>query len=82
MTCSDYNTTDTLESSIPQDTLRRCFEYGITAIDTSPYYTYSEAVLGKAFSALEPDFKREEYQIITKVGRYGKDDFDYSAERV
>ncbi len=80
----DYNTDDTLQSKGPKDTLRRCFQYGITALDTSPYYTCSEEVLGKAFAGLKDEFKREDYQIITKIGRYGrtKAEFDYSRERV
>jgi len=80
----DYNTPDTLQSKVPEDTLRRCFQHGITALDTSPYYTCSEEVLGKAFAGLKDEFNREDYQIITKIGRYGrtKAEFDYSRERV
>jgi D-arabinose 1-dehydrogenase len=80
----DYNTDDTLQSKGPEDTLRRCFQYGINTLDTSPYYTCSEEVLGKAFAGLKDEFNREDYQIITKIGRYGrtKAEFDYSKERV
>lgn len=35
----DYNNSETLESDIPEQTLRLCFRYGITTVDTSPYYT-------------------------------------------
>jgi hypothetical protein len=35
----DYNTADTLESDVPEKTLRLCLQYGISAIDTSPYYS-------------------------------------------
>lgn len=59
--------------------------YGINTIDTSPYYTTSEAVLGKAFAAIADEFPRNSYQIITKVGRYGRtreDGFDYSPEKI
>lgn len=82
---TDYNTPDTLNSLVPQHTLKRCFELGITALDTSPYYTCSEEVLGRAFAGLKDEFPREKYQIITKVGRYGRtkeEGFDYSKERV
>ncbi|SGY29627.1 BQ5605_C002g01071 [Microbotryum silenes-dioicae] len=80
----DYNTSSTLESSIPEDTLRLAFRYGISGIDTSPYYTTSETVIGKALAKLAPEFPRSSYQLITKIGRYGraKADFDYSPERV
>lgn len=82
---TDYASSDQLASQVPIDAIRRAFEYGITTLDTSPYYTSSETVLGRAFKALEADFPRETYQIITKVGRYGRtkqEGFDYSAERV
>lgn len=53
---------------------------GINIFDTSPYYgtTRSESVLGKAFGQLP----RDSYVICTKVGRYGADNFDFSAGRV
>ncbi|GAA6061929.1 hypothetical protein JCM10212_001497 [Sporobolomyces blumeae] len=80
----DYNNSETLESDIPEQAIRLCFRYGINTLDTSPYYTTSEAVLGKVLPKLADEFPRESYQIITKIGRYGrtKADFDYSPERV
>ncbi|KAL8284088.1 hypothetical protein RQP46_004837 [Phenoliferia psychrophenolica] len=81
----DYNTADTLKSSTPAETLRLCLRYGVTAIDTSPYYTIAEEVLGNALDEVRDEFPRSSYQIITKVGRYGRtkaDGFDYSPERV
>lgn len=53
---------------------------GINLIDTSPYYglTKSESFLGKALKGL----KRDDYYLATKVGRYGDNEFDFSAERV
>lgn len=44
----------------------------------------SAQVLGEVFDKIRDEFPRESYQIITKIGRYGrtKDDFDYSAARV
>ncbi|GAA6055583.1 hypothetical protein JCM3770_002499 [Rhodotorula araucariae] len=81
----DYNTQDTLESSVPEQAVRTAFRYGIRTLDTSPYYTTSEAVLGHVLDAVRDEFPRESYQIITKVGRYGRtkeDGFDYSPERV
>ena len=54
--------------------------YGIRAFDTAPYYDNSEIVLGTALKALEHEFPRSTYRLITKVGRYGpaSSDFDYS----
>ena len=53
---------------------------GVNFIDTSPYYgrTLSEKVLGKAFK----EISRDRFLIGTKCGRYGVDQFDFSAERV
>jgi D-arabinose 1-dehydrogenase len=82
---TDYNTAEHLSSSIPVETLRLCFRYGMTALDTSPYYTTSEAVVGRALKELGDEFPRSSYQIITKAGRYGRTretGFDYSRERV
>ncbi|KAK4535276.1 hypothetical protein CDCA_CDCA04G1301 [Cyanidium caldarium] len=55
--------------------------HGINLFDTSPYYgnTESERVLGKCLSQLGD---RDAYVLATKVGRYGRDEFDYSAARV
>ncbi|GAA6036852.1 hypothetical protein JCM8097_006313 [Rhodosporidiobolus ruineniae] len=82
----DYNTADTLlESDIPEQAVRLAFRYGIRTLDTSPYYTTSEQVLGRVFKKIADEFPRESYQIITKAGRYGRtkeDGFDYRPERV
>ncbi|KAI7972261.1 hypothetical protein EIK77_003685 [Talaromyces pinophilus] len=60
--------------------LRQAFNLGLRAIDTSPYYEPSEELIGQAIS--EPDFAnrypRDQYIIMTKVGRLGADRFDYS----
>lgn len=52
---------------------------GITLFDTAPYYgrTLSESRLGTALAG-----RRDEVVLCTKLGRYGKQDFDFSAERV
>lgn len=71
-----------LRSQVPAETLRTYLRYGGNTIDTSPYYTVSELVLGHAFAAIKDEFPRESFQIFTKVGRYGRDEFDYSPERV
>jgi len=53
-------------------------ERGITFFDTSPYYgrTLSEQRLGIALNG-----KRQQIVLSTKLGRYGKNEFDFSAER-
>jgi L-galactose dehydrogenase len=53
---------------------------GINFLDVSPYYglTAAETVLGKALRSID----RDRYVLATKVGRYGDDEFDFSAARV
>uniref|UniRef100_A0A061RW14 L-galactose dehydrogenase n=1 Tax=Tetraselmis sp. GSL018 TaxID=582737 RepID=A0A061RW14_9CHLO len=53
---------------------------GINFFDTSPFYgkTRSEQVLGRALK----DIPRNKIVVATKVGRYGEQEFDFSAERV
>jgi L-galactose dehydrogenase len=55
-------------------------DLGINFIDVSPYYgaTRAEIVLGKALR----EIPRDQYLLATKVGRYGLDEFDFSAARV
>jgi L-galactose dehydrogenase len=56
------------------------FDLGINYVDTSPFYaaTRAETVLGKALKGQS----RDRYYLATKVGRYGLNDFDFSAKRV
>lgn len=60
--------------------LKRAFEMGIRAIDTSAYYHPSEQLLGQALS--HPDisrkYSRDQYFLMTKVGRISAAHFDYS----
>eukprot|EP00877_Chromochloris_zofingiensis_P005271 jgi/Chrzof1/14745/Cz09g14110.t1 len=60
--------------------VHEAFNLGINFFDTSPYYgsTKSETVLGKALASLP----RDQIIVSTKVGRYGPEQFDFSAERV
>src|ERR1051326_9023751 len=55
-------------------------DLGINFINVSPYYraTRGETVLGKALRKIP----RDRYLLATKVGRYGPDEFDFSAGRV
>ena len=61
-------------------TVHTAIDLGINFIDVSPYYglTKAETVLGKALR----EIPRDKYYLATKVGRYGADTFDFSAERV
>ncbi|GAB4456370.1 MAG: aldo/keto reductase [Anaerolineae bacterium] len=61
-------------------TVHTALDLGINFIDVSPYYglTRAETVLGKALKGIP----RDRYYLATKVGRYGGDQFDFSAERV
>jgi aryl-alcohol dehydrogenase-like predicted oxidoreductase len=61
-------------------TVHAALDLGINFIDVSPYYglTRAEIVLGKALKGIP----RDRYYLATKVGRYGRDQFDFSAERV
>lgn len=61
-------------------TVRTAVEHGINYIDVSPYYglTKAETVLGKALAELD----RDRVIVSSKAGRYGKDEFDFSYERV
>lgn len=60
--------------------LKRAFQLGLRAIDTSAYYHPSEILLGEALS--HPDitshYTRDQYFLMTKVGRIAVDQFDYS----
>lgn len=53
---------------------------GLNFFDVSPYYgrTRAETVLGKALRQLP----RKSFVLSTKVGRYDKESFDFTAERV
>lgn len=59
--------------------VRRALELGVTVFDTSPYYgaTLSESRLGAALEGA-----RDDVFLITKCGRYGEAEFDFSAGRV
>src|SRR5579872_2891155 len=61
-------------------TVHTALDLGINFIDVSPYYglTRAETVLGRALASVP----RDSYYLATKVGRYGADTFDFSAQRV
>ncbi|MFF7159395.1 aldo/keto reductase [Streptomyces sp. NPDC008139] len=62
------------------DAVHTALDLGISFFDVSPYYgaTLAETVLGKALRGVD----RTGYVLATKAGRYGDDDFDFSADRV
>jgi len=55
-------------------------DYGINYIDVAPYYglTKAETVLGKSIKGLD----RSKFYLSTKAGRYGVDNFDFSASKI
>ncbi|KAG8904809.1 hypothetical protein FRB99_001115 [Tulasnella sp. 403] len=77
-----YNTQDTLETPVPLRTVRLALRYGIRAFDTSPYYGASEIILGQILQALRSDYPRSSYVLMTKCGRYGVEEFDYSPSTI
>lgn len=71
--------------ALPATTLvHHALSSGVSAFDTSPYYGPSEEILGAALIAPPPDskapFPRDQYKILTKVGRIAIDSFNYSPE--
>lgn len=68
---SEYDATHAVKSAI---------DLGVNYFDVAPYYglTRAESVLGQALRTVP----RDVYHISTKVGRYDKDVFDFSAPRV
>ncbi|GAQ81474.1 D-threo-aldose 1-dehydrogenase [Klebsormidium nitens] len=62
------------------EAVHEAIRLGINFIDVSPFYgaTLAETNLGKALK----DIPRDKFVLSTKVGRYGQDVFDFSAERV
>ncbi|KAM6495684.1 Aldo/keto reductase [Amanita muscaria] len=80
--CDDYNSNEFLSTFVPLRTVRLALRYGIRAFDTSVYYGKSEIVLGNILKALELEFPRSSYQLMTKCGRYGTSSFDYSQKNI
>jgi D-arabinose 1-dehydrogenase len=82
-TFNDQYNTDPF--ALPTDQIiQRAFALGVRAFDTSPYYGPSEKLLGKALntSYIHTHHPRSSYHLITKVGRIGASEFDYSPEWV
>ena len=66
------------------DIVHRALSLGVRAFDTSPYYGPAEKLLGQAFDTpyIYENFPRRDYFLLTKVGRIGNTEFDYSASWV
>ncbi|MDQ2777846.1 MAG: aldo/keto reductase [Acidobacteriota bacterium] len=73
---NDYGTIDPGEG---ERAVHSAIDRGINLFDTSPYYgrTLSEERLGAALVG-----RREQIVLSTKLGRYDKNQFDFSAKRV
>ncbi|OZJ05400.1 hypothetical protein BZG36_01980 [Bifiguratus adelaidae] len=72
-------------STLPaRDIIKRAFELGVRAFDTSPYYGDSEVIMGDALSqpGITGAYKRSDYLLMTKAGRIAATEFDYSPEWV
>jgi L-galactose dehydrogenase len=69
-----------VEESEALRTVATALDSGINFIDVSPFYglTRAETVLGKALRGVD----RGSFYLATKVGRYGDNEFDFSASRV
>lgn len=70
----------TIAENDVKETITRAIELGINFFDSSPYYgiTKSETAMGNVFK----DIPRDKFYICSKVGRYGDNEFDFSADRV
>ncbi|KAJ6510190.1 Aldo/keto reductase [Mycena vitilis] len=77
-----YNSEALLSSDTPLRTVQLALRYGINAFDTSAYYGPSETLLGDALQTLRDEFPRSSYQLMTKCGRYGMGDFDYTPTKI
>lgn len=65
-----------------EDVLKRAFDLGLRALDTSAYYGPSEEIVGAALKKISPEYTREDFFICTKAGRFGVDKFDYSRDAI
>ncbi len=64
--------------------LHRALSLDVRAFDTSPYYGPAESLIGAALDTpfVHEKFTRRDYFLLTKIGRIGNSEFDYSARWV
>lgn len=64
----------------PTSLVQKAFAQGVRAFDTSPYYGPAEEILGTALDTdlVRNSYPRDQYYLLTKVGRIAGDVFDYS----
>ena len=69
----------TIDEAEGHRSVHRAIDLGINLFDVAPYYgrTRAESVLGEALRG-----HRSKVVLSSKVGRYGKDDFDFSPKRI
>ncbi|KAJ4676010.1 hypothetical protein HRR93_003907 [Exophiala dermatitidis] len=60
--------------------VQKALSQGVRAFDTSPYYGPAEEILGSALDSeiVRSHYPRDQYFLLTKVGRVASDSFDYS----
>lgn len=77
-----YQLVDDPNKAPAVEILETAFDAGVRTIDTSPYYDPSELILGAALShpRITQKYRREDYILMTKVGRIASDYFDYSPQ--
>lgn len=75
---SQYNTDPYALSTT--DIIHRSLALGLRAFDTSPYYGPAEDLIGTALETpfVQQKFTRQDYFLLTKVGRISNSEFDYS----
>ena len=66
----------------PIPLVQKALQHGVRAFDTSPYYGPAESILGDALNTpyVRQHYRRDQYHILTKVGRIAGNEFDYSPQ--
>ncbi|RDW56766.1 uncharacterized protein DSM5745_11598 [Aspergillus mulundensis] len=79
-----YQHTSTPSVEQTREVVSLAFQLGVRAIDTSPYYEPSEELLGEALShpQFTSKYDRNDYILMTKVGRVSATKSDFSPEWV